>query len=422
MNKIEDLYRIFEKHTTICTDTRQIVADCLFFCLKGENFDGNTFAEKARQLGAGCVVTENANLAGQDGFFVVNNTLEALQQLALLHRKQLQIPVIGITGTNGKTTTKELVASVLETKYKVSYTQGNLNNHIGVPLTILAISPDTQVAIIEMGANHVGEIEDLCRLSLPNLGIITNIGTAHIEGFGSKENIVLTKTALYRAVMAQNGTIFANINDDILTKYLEGYEKVIYYGNEQSACNGSVINMTPYLQLQVGNQKVETHLTGEYNLANILCAITIGLHLGIDLQTACSAIAQYEPQNHRSQILIQRSNTIIADYYNANPTSMNAALLNLSHLKHPKKVAILGDMLELGSVSNEEHKKTIDFCQNNGIDAYFVGKNFGQFASPLHHFYDNTDELNQYLRSHPITEAMILIKGSRGIHLEKTEI
>lgn len=422
MNKIKNLYRIFEECTTICTDTRYISPNCLFFCLKGANFDGNAFAEKALELGAYTVVTENIDLAGKTGFYVVDDVLKTLQQLALFHRQQMKIPVLGITGTNGKTTTKELVVAVLETKYKVAYTQGNLNNHIGVPLTILAIPRDTQIAIIEMGANHVGEIEDLCQIALPNLGIITNIGTAHIEGFGSKENIILTKTALYHAVKKQKGTIFANINDAILTKHLQDYEQAIYYGNAQCACNGKVINMTPFLQMQVGDQQFETHLTGEYNLYNILCAVTVGLHFGIELKDACNAIAHYEPQNHRSQIIVQKSNTIIADYYNANPTSMNAALLNLSHLNHPKKVAILGDMLELGNVSQEEHRKVVDFCQKNGIESYFVGRNFGQFSSSLHHFYDNTDELNQYLKNHPITDAMILLKGSRGIHLEKTEI
>lgn len=420
---IEKLYQIYLAHPCICTDTRNISPDSLFFCLKGENFDGNQFALNALEQGAAYTVTQRADLSGHDRCIVVDDTLATLQKLAIHHRKQLHIPFIGITGTNGKTTTKELTATVLQTRYKTAFTQGNFNNHIGVPLTLLSIPKDTEIAIIEMGANHVGEIADLCRISQPTHGMITNIGKAHLGGFGSVENIIATKRALYDSVIASEGTLFVNGGDELLSHCAGEYSKQVRYGDcADSICNGSVTGMDPYLTIRTDAVTFRTHLTGDYNLCNILGAIAVGKHFGISEEDASRAIANYIPANHRSQIATAGSNTIIADYYNANPTSMTAALHNLIRLPHPNKQAILGDMLELGDISEEEHRKIMEICQTNGIHALFVGSIFESLHFPGAIVFPDVSQLNEYLKSHPINHAMVLVKGSRGIHLEKTEI
>lgn len=420
---MEQLYQIYKEHPLICTDTRKITPGCLFFCLKGENFDGNRFALQAAEAGAACVVTEDMALAGDSRFFVVEDSLAALQQLALCHRQHLQIPVVGITGTNGKTTTKELVATVLQSRYKISYTQGNLNNHIGVPLTLLSIPADTEIAIVEMGANHVGEIADLCRLSLPTCGLITNIGTAHIEGFGSRENIILTKGALYDAVKSHEGTLFVNGGDETLVACAGSYAKQERYGHcVGSSCEGDVVAMDPYLSVCVDGVEFSTHLTGAYNLANILAAVAVGKHFGISVQQAADALSAYVPSNNRSQVSVQGSNTIIADFYNANPSSMRAALQNLASLPFENRAAILGDMLELGAVSREEHLNVVRFCRENQIKALFVGRNFQELGLSDETAFATVEELNPYLAAHPFRNTVVLVKGSRGIHLERTII
>ena len=415
---IEKIYEAFLSHPKICTDTRNIQADSLFFCLKGENFDGNTFALQALEAGAAYVVTNRQDLRGNERCFVVDDTLATLQQLARHHRRQFSIPFIGITGTNGKTTTKELTAQVLQTKYRVNFTQGNLNNHIGVPLTLLTVNADTEIAIIEMGANHPGEIADLCRIAEPTHGLITNIGVAHIEGFGSPENIVKTKRALYESVMERKGTVFVNAADAILAECAGKYQPQVRYGNaSDSICQGHITDMNPCLTIEAEGVSIATHLTGEYNLNNLLGAMAVGKHFGVSNEQAAQSIEAYIPSNHRSQIIQAGSSTVIADYYNANPTSMTAALLNLAHLPHPDKCAILGDMLELGSVSEQEHRNIISLCHEHHIQPIFVGQIFHQLAPEQ--AFENVEQANQYLASHPIHHAMILIKGSRGIHLEK---
>lgn len=416
---MEQLYQIYKQFPHICTDTRNIIPQSLFFCLKGENFDGNNFATQALDAGAAYVVTERKDLSGNSHCVVVDDTLKTLQQLAQYHRQQLSIPVIGITGTNGKTTTKELVAAVLSRKYKVCYTQGNLNNHIGVPLTLLSITPEHEIAIVEMGANHPGEIADLCKLSMPNFGIITNIGTAHIEGFLSKENIITTKKALYRSVMSCKGTLFVNIDDDILTKDLD-YQPVITYSTEKAAnVNGHIVRNDGLISIELFGKEVNTQLTGAYNLYNMLAAATVGQYFEVSEEDICTAIAQYRPANHRSQVEHKGSNTIIADYYNANPTSMTAALQNLIGIEHPHKVAVIGDMRELGSVSHEEHARIIKLCQDNNIETYFVGSEFQKQLVGNPHSFANVEEANVYLDANPIREALILVKGSHSIHLDR---
>ena len=417
---IEKIYEAFLSHPKICTDTRNIQADSLFFCLKGENFDGNTFALQALEAGAAYVVTNRQDLRGNDRCFVVDDTLATLQQLARHHRRQFSIPFIGITGTNGKTTTKELTAQVLQTKYRVTFTQGNLNNHIGVPLTLLTVNADTEIAIIEMGANHPGEIADLCRIAEPTHGLITNIGVAHIEGFGSPENIVKTKRALYESVMERKGTVFVNAADAILAECAGSYQPQVRYGNaSDSICQGHITDMNPCLTIEAEGVSIATHLTGEYNLHNILGAIAVGRFFGISTEEAGRALEAYMPSNHRSQIIQAGSSTVIADYYNANPTSMAAAIRNLANLNAPAKAAILGDMLELGAVSHEEHLRIYNLCKENSINALFVGNCFKELDINDMNVFSNVDEVNGYLQEHPFRDTMILIKGSRGIHLEK---
>ena len=417
---IEEIYRTYLEHPMVQTDTRAITPGCLFFCLKGENFDGNDFALQALTAGAAAVVTNRADLRGRDGFFVVDDTLATLQALANHHRRQFRIPFIGITGTNGKTTTKELITTVLRMRYRVACTQGNFNNHIGVPLTLLSIAPETEVAVVEMGANHPGEIAGLCEISEPDYGVITNIGVAHIEGFGSRENIVKTKRALYESVMKRGGTIFVNGDDATLVECAGGYGKQVRYGTgEGSVCRGRIADMDPYLTVTVDNVTFRTHLAGAYNLANILSAIAVGRHFGIDLKQAAAAIEGYVPANHRSQIERVGDNTLIADYYNANPTSMAAAIDNLSRLSQSRKCAVLGDMLELGEVSATEHRHIVELCSQHDIEAYFVGSCFQQAVPSGSHAFANVVELNDFLEKHPIHNAIILIKGSRGMHLEK---
>lgn len=410
---IENIYAKYLSHPQICTDTRNIIPDSIFVCLKGERFDGNQFALQSLEQGAAFVITENRALADNPRCIVVENSLETLQQLAAHHRQQLAIPVIGITGTNGKTTTKELVSTVLAKKFRTAYTKGNLNNHIGVPLTLLSIKPSDEIAIVEMGANHPGEIEFLCNIARPEFGLITNVGKAHIEGFGSEAEIINTKKALYRSVIRDHGTLFVNINDQKLRDGLD-YDKVVYYaeGGEEN-----IVNMSPYLRIHVAGHEVDTHLTGSYNIYNFLAAAAVGHYFGVSDEQIAEALGEYEPSNHRSQVNKIGTNVIISDYYNANPTSMEAAVRNLAQLQHPHKLAILGDMRELGHVSREEHLKIIQLCDTLHLDAIFVGAEFS--AHQPEHCYPDADKLNEALKAQPISDSLILVKGSNSMHLDK---
>ena len=408
---MKNLYEKYRKSSQICTDSRNLVPECLFVCLKGANFDGNRFAAEVLEQGAKYVITENRELAGNSRAIVVDDTLETLQTLAHFHRRQLKTPVIGITGTNGKTTTKELINAVLSTTYKTACTQGNLNNHIGVPLTLLSVRPTDEMAVVEMGANHVGEIDALCRIAEPDYGLITNIGVAHIEGFGSKENIIRTKKALYQHVMAKNGTLFVNGNDAVLRENLT-YRNVVFYGENAES---QIVSMNPYLTIRIGAETVATHLTGSYNIWNFLGAAAIGRHFHIDDHVIAKALGDYVPSNHRSQVNNIGSNTIISDYYNANLTSMTAALKNLAQLTHPRKVAVLGDMRELGDLSVEAHTEIKRLAENLQIETYFVGQEFAKVAS--RNVFENVEEANDYFTAHPLENAMILVKGSNSMRL-----
>ena len=410
---MKNLYEKYQQSSCICTDSRNLIPDCLFVCLKGANFDGNKFASDVLEQGAKFVITENRELADNPRAVVVEDALKTLQQLANYHRQQLTIPVIGITGTNGKTTTKELINTVLSTTYKTACTQGNLNNHIGVPLTLLSIKPTDEMAVVEMGANHVGEIADLCSIADPDYGVITNIGVAHIEGFGSKENIIKTKKALYQHVIAKNGTLFVNESDTILCEGLT-HEKVVFYGKD---AENQIVSMNPYLTIRIGKETVETHLTGSYNIWNFLAATAIGRFFHIPDHVIAKALGNYVPSNHRSQVNRIGSNIIISDYYNANLTSMTAALKNLSQLEHPHKVAVLGDMRELGDLSLAAHTEIFHMTESLYIETYFVGQEFGKVTN--HNVFANVDEANQFFTDHPLENAMILVKGSNSIHLNK---
>jgi UDP-N-acetylmuramoyl-tripeptide--D-alanyl-D-alanine ligase len=459
LDNIKELYRLFVQFPFISTDTRKIVPNALFFCLKGENYDGNQFVNEALEKGARYVICDKryavsgeryeicdmryetivdnksqiSNLKSQ--IIEVDDVLKTLQELAKYHRNQLKIPIIGITGTNGKTTTKELVAAVLSKKYATACTQGNLNNHIGVPLTLLSITKEDEIAVIEMGANHLGEIEELCHIAQPEYGLITNIGKAHLEGFGTIENIIETKTALYRAAKV----LFVNVEDEVLrcavcdlrslpSVLTDGQEKgrrgerakeeVIFYGNGTNI-SGSIVEMNPCLVVELFGNKIQTQLTGNYNLSNILGAAAIGRYFGVPEQDICEAIAEYAPQNNRSQIIKTETNTIIADYYNANPTSMRAALDNFLQIEAPHKLAVLGDMLELGENSRKEHQEIIDFCKLKNLDTIFIGEHFFTLKNNRFHFFKNVDEYNTYLKNNKIQNKFILLKGSRGIHLEE---
>lgn len=424
--KIEELYKHFLTYPIVSTDSRRIEKDCLFFALKGENFDGNQYAVDALKKGAAFAIVDDPNLPSGSNLILVDDVLETLQQLAAYHRQQLQIPVIGITGSNGKTTTKELVVAVLQQKYRVTFTQGNFNNHIGVPLTLLSMNRDTEIAVVEMGANHPGEIKALCNLADPDFGLITNIGKAHLEGFGSFEGVIKTKSELYDHLRAKNGKCFINIDNDILTKQAVGLQQLTYGSSENAQLKGELQDSGYYLTIKAlfpkGWLYLKSKLIGSYNSENILAAARVGLYFDVDPLKIQKAIEQYQPTNNRSQLIVKGSNKIVMDAYNANPTSMLASLENFAKVDGSLKTVILGDMLELGNQSGDEHQKIVNYLQTMPIDQVFlVGKEFSKTSTGIKtKKFDNAELLSDYLyQQKPMENQVILIKGSRGIHLEK---
>jgi UDP-N-acetylmuramoyl-tripeptide--D-alanyl-D-alanine ligase len=421
---ISELYKIYKQHPEVSTDTRNAPKGSIFFALKGANFNGNEYAEKAIDSGCSYAVVDEAEYATRPNIILVDNALETLQELARHHRKQFKTPVIGITGTNGKTTTKELITSVLSQEYNVLSTQGNLNNHIGVPLTILRIKKEHEIAIIEMGASHVEEIKFLSEIACPNYGLITNIGHAHIEGFGSYENVIKAKGELYEYIRStRDGKIFIDFDNSLLREMAEGITSIYYGFEEDLFVSGKVISIRPYLEFEwkfgTTRNKVKTKLIGEYNLPNILAAITVGKYLGVKASLICKAIESYEPTNNRSQLKETNKNMLIIDAYNANPTSMHAALENFDHMDVSHKVLILGDMKELGADTDLEHQKVADYVSHHNFDkVLFVGDNFSRIDTDFPRFKD-MDSLKDYLISNPIEDSYILLKGSRGIQLER---
>lgn len=428
----EQLYEIYLQHPQISTDTRKITSNSIFFALKGANFNANTFAEKALEMGAAFAVIDEAAYKLSDRFILVDNVLTALQDLARHHRKQLNIPVIGLTGSNGKTTTKELINSVLSQKFKTYATKGNLNNHIGVPLTLLSISAETEMAIIEMGANHQQEIAFLCTIAQPTHGLITNIGRAHLEGFGGPEGVKKGKGELFDFLEQGGGTVFVNHDDLVLEEmaFHRHFQKTVYYGKEvHSLVSGEILENVPLLKINwwlnaegqsTQKHELQTNLTGSYNLDNLLAAVSIGSFFGLAAKEINAGIAGYQPENSRSQIVQTKTNTLICDYYNANPSSMEVAIKNLDAIAADKKVLILGDMFELGGHSSAEHELIIK--KANEIEAdqrIFIGKGFYQHhASFTGTFFETTDAAFSAIKTAPITNATVLLKGSRGMRLE----
>lgn len=423
---MEELYQHYLNHRHVTTDSRAITSGCMFFALKGESFNGNEFALKALEQGASLAVVDDENLKNIQGCYLVDNVLTALQSLAKRHRQSLQFPVIGITGTNGKTTTKELIRSVLSQKYKVSATVGNLNNHIGVPLTLLSIPLDTELAIIEMGANHPGEIDFLCQIANPDYGIITNVGKAHLEGFGSLAGVFSTKTEMYRFILERNGHLFVNADyTDLLA--VAGNEPLVYASKAAGVpFFGTVVSADPMLvfRVQCENSEpmmVNTQLAGAYNLENALAAMRIGAHFNISLEQCKKGIEEYSPSNKRSQWIQTEHNKVLLDAYNANPTSMKHAILNFIGIKADKKVLILGDMLELGLDSAQEHADILDLLEQHRTGVVIlVGKEFVKAASGKSYTcFQSASSLVEFLSTHPIENSYIFIKASRGIQLEK---
>ncbi len=422
---IQNLYQLFQEHPVISTDSRDIPSGCIFFALKGGNFDGNRFAAESLEKGASYAVVDDPATPKRPEFILVNDVLETLQNLARYHRRKLNIPVLAITGTNGKTTTKELVSAVLRRKYMITSTQGNLNNHIGVPVTLLGMTSQTELAVIEMGANHPGEIAALCQIAEPDFGIITNIGKAHLEGFGSFEGVIKTKSELYDFLRQKHGRCFINTDNELLVTQAASLDLLTYGTNDEAQLQGFPEQSSWYLTIRVlfpkGWLYLKSKLIGSYNFENILAAARIGLHFGVEPTAIQKAIENYVPENNRSQLIQTGSNRIIMDAYNANPTSMAAALNNFAKISYDKKTVILGDMLELGSLAAEEHQKIADLIKLQHFDSvYLVGHYFSAVDAGTAMKFDKTEHLSAHLDTQkPIAENLILIKGSRGIGLEK---
>ncbi|SKA08882.1 UDP-N-acetylmuramoyl-tripeptide--D-alanyl-D-alanine ligase [Chitinophaga eiseniae] len=420
---IEQIYHIYLQHFSIQTDTRKLQPNDIFFALKGDNFNGNEFAAKALEMGAAfAVVDEAAYYTQPDKMALVDNVLETLQALALWHRKQLNIPFLAITGTNGKTTTKELVNAALSAGFKTYATVGNLNNHIGVPLTILAIRPDVQIAVIEMGANHQKEIAGYCKIALPTHGIITNIGKAHLEGFGSEEGVRIAKGELYDYLRDNNGTVFVCNDYPYLLEMSKGIPHVVTYGSKEADYTGTPAADKALLGVQVNNHNIgfiQTRLTGAYNFPNVMAAVAVASHFNVPAEKIGPAIAAYTPSNNRSQVMQQGTNTIIMDAYNANPSSMKAAIDNFLGIEAPKKVLMLGAMMELGADSVKEHEALVEQLQRHHWEAVvLVGGDFKKVNHP-YIYLDSSAEAAKWLQQQQFRDTHILIKGSRSTGMEK---
>jgi len=413
--KISDLYKIFLKYPKVSTDSRNIDKNCIFFSLSGPNFDGNKFAKQALDKGALYAIVSNEKYALNNKYIVVENTLTTLQDLAKFHRNKLKIPFIAITGTNGKTTSKELIYNCLQKSLSTGYTKGNLNNHIGVPLTILTITKEHQIAIIEMGANHIGEIKLLCEITQPNYGVITNIGLAHLEGFKSLEGIQRAKKELYDYIKLSNGSIFIN-NEDKFLNTISTDIKRISYGKSGDVA-GNIASSIPFININYKGTIINSNLSGNYQFDNIMLSICIAEYFQIKYVDIVKAISEYTPSNNRSQIIKTSNNKILLDAYNANPSSMKAAIDSFASDKNSNKILILGDMFELGDYSSEEHKKIVELAKRTKIKSFFIGKNFKYHNTE--NSYDTIENFIKNLEENPIIDCFIFIKGSRGITLEK---
>ena len=422
---MQKIIELFYETLGVCTDTREIKKDCLFLCLKGDNFNGNEFANQALKEGAKYVIVDELKFKTNDNIYLVDDVLNYLQKLANYHRKKFNIPVIGITGSNGKTSTKELIKIVLEKKYNVLATEGNLNNHIGVPLTLLNINKNHEIAIIEMGANKFKDIEELCNIAEPNYGIITNIGKAHLEGFINFEGVLKTKKELYDSILKNHGTLIINGDDEILINNAPEVKNIKYGTSEKSDIKGELINLSPFVEMRwssdnYSSELITTKMIGKYNFYNFLAAIAFGKIFNIEPEKINEAISEYTPDNKRSQVQKTKNNTLILDCYNANPSSMTSAIESFSQINHPNKIAIIGDMLELGDDSVKEHQNILDLTKKLNLIKITVGPIFESINSDELKF-SNTLKTAEYLRTISIKDHLILLKGSRGIGLEKLE-
>ena len=418
---IEQIYKLYSQKYRVTTDSRKIDDGSVFFALKGEHFDGNDFAyQVANDNIAACVVADRKDLPYHERLFIVDDSLTALQQLAKMHRERCGIPVIAITGTNGKTTTKELIAAVLSKKYNIIYTQGNFNNHLGLPLTLLQIRPETEIAVVEMGANHPGEIAQLCSIAQPDFGIITNIGKAHIEGFGSFEGVVKTKNELYQYLKSKDERlktkVFVNGNNDLLMQLSEGMDRVVYEAKDERL---KAKDRSPFLEVEWNGKNIKTKLVGEYNCENVMAAITIGRHFKVEDELIIEALESYSPTNNRSQYIKTDKNEIVMDAYNANPTSMSHSIKNFRNISGDEHLLILGDMRELGHESAEEHHKIIMLLKELDFkNVMLVGEEFKK-VNDSYDSYTDIDELVEHIKENDISGCKILVKGSRGVRLEK---
>lgn len=421
---IEELHVKFLECSGVSTDSRTVPEGCLFFALKGPNFDANTFAGDALKKGARYAVVDDPDISQDDRCLFVPDTLKALQELARYHRRRFDIPVIGITGTNGKTTTKELMAAVLGSTFPTLATTGNLNNHIGVPLTLLRLTGEHKMAIIEMGANKPGDIAELAAIAEPTHGLITNIGKAHLEGFGDYQGVLRTKTELYDAVKAGNGLLFVNSDDPVLLREAQGARTFTYGTTATAEVHGRTRRAGQFLSLAfVGVDNAEhgadLRLIGDYNLPNALSAVAVGRYFGVPDEKIAKALAAYQPGNNRSQFKDTGKNHLVLDAYNANPTSMAAALENFAHMASDRpKLVILGDMLELGNGSAEEHATIVALVERAGLRRYFVGPRFSVATGNAPRSYPDAASLLAELGHRPINGYLVLLKGSRGIGLE----
>lgn len=423
MNSIAYLYELFQQHPKIITDSRKIEKDCIFWSLKGDNFNGNDFAIQALEKGAAYAIVDDIRFQHEKGCIYVAGGLTTLQKLASWHRKQLNIPIIGLTGSNGKTTSKELMRAVLSQKYRVYATRGNLNNHIGVSLSLLELNSRHELAVIEMGANHQGEIAQLSEISAPNYGFITNIGLAHLEGFGGPEGVKKGKKELFDYLRATSGKAFVNSTDKRIVEVSKGVERILF-GDKTDEIHAEIFKNEPFLgiNLFVGKTelKINTQLTGTYNLPNIVAAAAIGNYFEVKADEIKKGIESYCPDNNRSQIKDTGKNQLILDAYNANPDSMQVAIRNLADLSAPSKFFILGDMRELGEYTNGEHQKILELVKKEKLEGIFVGEAFfGLRENNNNLFFTSTDEAYHYLEDTLINGKTILLKGSRGIQLEK---
>jgi len=427
MATIEELYQLYIKYPAISTDSRSLQVGSIFFALKGDNFDGNKFALDAIQQGCVAAIVDDSTINDERCFYV-ENVLKTLQNLSTMHRRALGVKVLAITGSNGKTTTKELVSTVLSKKYRVYATKGNLNNHIGVPLTLLSLTKNIDIAVVEMGANHPGEIKLLSSIAEPDYGIITNIGIAHLEGFVSFEGVKQTKGELYQFIRSNKGKIFYNPSNNNLVELIEKFELHDYsipygFGLEATAIDNT--HKTPFLGLSLkptgshSFRNIQTSLVGDYNYENVLASITVGLYMGISLDLINEALEGYTPSNSRSQLVETKQNTVILDAYNANPSSMEVAIKNFASIENPNKVVIVGEMLELGDHSALEHKRIADLVKSYKFSSIiFIGQGFENDSENCL-FFKDADSCSKFVLDNPIKNALILLKGSRGVKLEK---